>query len=689
MRSDSPLTPNGVEIEQFMSPQSFRQTNLTSQLVSTTTHPDAYLDLLMPFDDVSFITPERLNCTTHLNPDSSSEGIPKSIFSQSASIGMNNTHSRSVSQTRTAHETHMRFRCGGMVQPSLWRSQRSASPGHHDTPSSIAKINCETESDLQFIGISDSHLLEMDDYAHVPNLKSESPILQNMFDFIGQEQHRVLGTTESEIPNLCDVKAINTFIQLYFEFFHPRFPMLHTSSFHVFNTSWIIVLAVVAIGSRYSRIRQAQQYANLFGKFLRHAIASLGKDEIQHTLRVPFVQAIILSQIDMSYSGTKTLYLQSQFQRNMVATLCRGLGTGLSRGYVTHTIQDRHRDTEPYYKWLGRELAVRAVHCGWLFDCQLNLNCDVTAIMSLDGFDIPLPCHEDVWNMTESQWIEAFQNGNPQSIPESHHMYETLTLITQDSENVPPIGDFSRLLAMMAIYQQSRVIMDASFIMTDTIQTSRSQSILGVSIYTGWRDIAIETLGLLGQSSKSSVLSDVYHHLMIVLHIPLKSLCTVAGWASTEDAILASKKELSAWMADNPQAARKTVLHAAILFKSLRSKPLITYTDAHDLLAATLAIWVYALLHITRSDDTLTGPIIYLDRHMNEDQKKSWIFDSNEDSPLHISGVGCILKNFAATRVLFEAKGCLARQSHLWGTYNQIMTVFEVMASSGTAISLD
>ncbi|KAJ5631591.1 fungal-specific transcription factor domain-containing protein [Penicillium longicatenatum] len=527
----------------------------------------------------------------------------------------------------------------------------------------------------------------MDDYAHVSKVTSGNATLQEMFDFIGQEQHHVLGTIESEIPDLCDEKAINTFIQLYFEFFHPRFPMLHKSTFHMFNTNWILILAVVTIGSRYSRIKQARQYAIFFGRYLRHAIATLGDDKIEHTLRVPFIQAIILSQIDMSYSGAKTLYLQSQFQRNMLATLCRGLGSGLARGYVTHTIE--HRNNGPYYKWLGREMAIRAVHYGWLFDCQLNLNCDIPAIISLDGFDIPLPCHENIWNMTEVQWMDEFQNENIQNVPECPHMHETLNLFTQNSKNIPPIGVFSRMLAMMAIYQQSRMIMDASFIMTNNTRTSRSRSIRDHSMYTEWRDSAIETLGLLRQSSKDQWLSDVYHHLMIIVHIPLKSLCTVAGWTSTEDAILASKRELSSWMADNPQAARKTLLHAALLFKSLRSKPLNTHTGAHDLLAATLTIWAYALLHSPRSEDTLTGPIIYLDRHMSEDQERSWISDPNEDSPLHISGVGCILNDSAATRVLLEAKSCLARQIHLWGTYNHILTVFEVMALSGTAISLD
>ncbi|KAJ5647165.1 hypothetical protein N7490_003537 [Penicillium lividum] len=205
----------------------------------------------------------------------------------------------------------------------------------------------------------------MDDYAHVPNLTPGNSILQELFQFFGQKQQCVLGAVDSEIPDLCCEKAINTFIQLYFEFFHPRFPMLHTSTFNVFNTTWILVLAVVTIGSRYSRIRQARQYAKFFGKYLRYAIVSLVEDKLQHTLRVPFIEAIILSQIDMAYSGTKKLVLQSQFQRNLLATLCRGLGGGLARGHVTHTIENQHHNKGPYYKWLSRELSIRAVYCGW------------------------------------------------------------------------------------------------------------------------------------------------------------------------------------------------------------------------------------------------------------------------------------------------------------------------------------
>lgn len=233
--------------------------------------PDlAYLDLLMPFEENSFSSEQ----IAQLNPDASDESIPKSKPSQRASTDIEDVHSGFDSKPPSAHETHLRFRCGGIVQPFLWRAKSSASPNHDDT-SSIAQMTHETESDLHFIGISDKDLLEMDDYAHVPKLKSGNPILQELFGFFGQEKHRVLGAIELEIPYLCDEKAINTFVQLYFENFHPGFPMLHMSTFDMFNTNWILVLAVVAIGSRYSRLRQARQYATLFGKYLRHAIASL------------------------------------------------------------------------------------------------------------------------------------------------------------------------------------------------------------------------------------------------------------------------------------------------------------------------------------------------------------------------------------------------------------------------------
>lgn len=91
----------------------------------------------------------------------------------------------------------------------------------------------------------------------------------------------------------------------------------------------------------------------------------------------------------MSYSGIKTLYLQSQFQRNMLATLCRGLGTGLSRGYATHNVQNHHHGNEPYYKWLGRELAIRAVYCGWV-SRTLSLSSFRALLTSIQAFRLPV-----------------------------------------------------------------------------------------------------------------------------------------------------------------------------------------------------------------------------------------------------------------------------------------------------------
>ncbi|CEJ61864.1 hypothetical protein PMG11_10381 [Penicillium brasilianum] len=651
--------------------------------------PDlAHLDLLMPFEDNSFIVPESMNESSTFNPYSSREGTLENVFPQSALIDTRNSHFRSVSQLSFKPEIQG-FKSEGIVRPSLWRTSRSGSPSHDGNFPLNAKIDHRTKNGHQSILISDRDILEMDDYAHVSKLTSGNAILQEMFDFIGQEQQYVLGGVDSEIPDLCDEKSINIFIQLYFEFFHPRFPMLHTPTFNTFNTTWLLVLAVVTIGSRYSRISQAQQYANFFGKYLRRAITSQVEREPRHTLRVPFIAAIILSQIDMAYSGASKLVLQSQFQRNLLGTLCRGLWGGLAKGNFTYAIENPHGSKGPYYEWLGRELAIRAVYSGWLVDCQLNVNCDISAIMSLDDFDLPLPCRENIWIMTERQWMKAFQDENLENSTSPPHMHKALTIFSQGGNDAPPMGDFARALTMVAMYQQSRVIMEAALIMSNTTPRSRLQNILNNPIYTAWRESALKSLAVLNHNSKNPMLSDLYHQLMIVVHIPLKCLCILAGWLSTEDSILESKKQLSSWMNDDPPAARTTVLHAALLFKSLRSRPLNSYIEGHALLAATLTIWAYALLHPVRPEGTLTGPIIYLDRHMDEDQERSWILYTNESSPLYISGVGCILNAGAATRVLLEARDCLARQNREWGVYNLFMSVFEAMASSGTALSLD
>lgn len=62
---------------------------------------------------------------------------------------------------------------------------------------------------------------------------------------------------------------INAWAQLYFEHFHPVFPLLHKPTFGCPNTHWLLVFAVSAIGAQFSQIPQARTCARAMHEMIR------------------------------------------------------------------------------------------------------------------------------------------------------------------------------------------------------------------------------------------------------------------------------------------------------------------------------------------------------------------------------------------------------------------------------------
>jgi hypothetical protein len=55
---------------------------------------------------------------------------------------------------------------------------------------------------------------------------------------------------DKKFPSL---RHLDTYVQLYFEHFHPRMPILHVPTFRTSPKAWLLVLAVVCIGCDYSK----------------------------------------------------------------------------------------------------------------------------------------------------------------------------------------------------------------------------------------------------------------------------------------------------------------------------------------------------------------------------------------------------------------------------------------------------
>ena len=74
--------------------------------------------------------------------------------------------------------------------------------------------------------------------------------------------------------------ACNAFMQLFFEEFDPLCPILHQPTFQPNSEPWLLVLAVIATGCRFSRISAAVQCGDLMQEFPSSRLPCHGTHEL-------------------------------------------------------------------------------------------------------------------------------------------------------------------------------------------------------------------------------------------------------------------------------------------------------------------------------------------------------------------------------------------------------------------------
>jgi len=116
---------------------------------------------------------------------------------------------------------------------------------------------------------------EIEDVYDIENFAHVSTMSPGCYDTIESFFHHSgeIGGNPLLETKLPPFEAMNSFIQLYFEYFHPGFPILHRPTFDTSTAPWVLVLSVAALGCRYSLSRSSDQYGNLLQGMLRRAIS--------------------------------------------------------------------------------------------------------------------------------------------------------------------------------------------------------------------------------------------------------------------------------------------------------------------------------------------------------------------------------------------------------------------------------
>lgn len=162
------------------------------------------------------------------------------------------------------HAPHLPPRLGGSGKnKSNEFNPCTSTKGHHSLP-------CQTAGDQQYLIFPQTHpgdenTILAEDFCHVKHISSEA------HQMIRQASEKYRHAEDTTFPSL---RLFHTFAQLYFEFFDKQFPMIHPSALDQSSgDSWILLLAVAAVGCQYSSISNAEQYAAALQEFLHRAVA--------------------------------------------------------------------------------------------------------------------------------------------------------------------------------------------------------------------------------------------------------------------------------------------------------------------------------------------------------------------------------------------------------------------------------
>ena len=115
-------------------------------------------------------------------------------------------------------------------------------------------------------------ILDAENIAHVEQLSQKS--YEDIRQYLTRTDSNQAHYRPFQHPNLPPYHVMDCFLQLYFEYFHPIFPILHQATFEPMEAPWQLSLALCAIGARYSKLPLSNQCSIALQELLRRAIAA-------------------------------------------------------------------------------------------------------------------------------------------------------------------------------------------------------------------------------------------------------------------------------------------------------------------------------------------------------------------------------------------------------------------------------
>lgn len=156
--------------------------------------------------------------------------------------------------------------------------------------------------------------------------------------------------------------------------------------------------------------------------------------------------------------------------------------------------------------------------------------------------------------------------------------------------------------------------------------------------------------------------------LRLLRFIPYRYLYVSSGWMAQHQEVDAAAEHIAQRLQLEPRRARQTLLHAAQLFRIIRSQQQFDPYDSFTFLMAVLYIWNYDRFVVSAKTQDPSGAdaennILRIDQNMNEPLEEKWIAGTFEKpKKLHISGIGVLNGHDSVPRIFRESIRILSHE---------------------------
>ncbi|KAG4437325.1 hypothetical protein IFR05_007177 [Cadophora sp. M221] len=449
---------------------------------------------------------------------------------------------------------------------------------------------------------------------------------------------------------------------LYFEYFHPVFPLLHKSSTVDNSESWLVELAIAAVGVNYLGTKISRQCSEAFIELLIRRLESFGASNSRsindgrtnsRNEALFEIQAKILCCVAVFHSRNTNLVEKAFSLRSQLVGLClRRKMLSLARNVSSDVEQEKE---VTWGEFMMKESEIRAGYCIFWLDCLMAYQSDFRPQLRLEDAKASLPCREDLWEASdETTWQRAYSLR-----PERPSLLTALELLYKKKTIDSNIGEFGRILLIHGLYHRTwevaRYHKDAlsNWIPSAPGTRAPSPSVSDATtewlprnpIFSKWRNSACDCLDVLHWSANSQVAQRAGLEHPTILHLHLARLilltptATVQSLASLivqnsksgaalQDASQAQyhedRSEVLRWFIQDQYKARLALVHAGAIFWHVRRYSHDSMLEPFAVLLATLVVWAYATSSQAIEQQQRQGLVSSgSSRHIQEDTNSS------------------------------------------------------------------